>query len=442
MRLIYSQAVCTIAATSAENSAGGLFFDRNPEALQPLCVEFTDTLGSNVLEDYIGYPMQGLYWCDAEATWTKNVENAPLTRRAWVCQERHWSSRIIHFTKHGLFWECHEYKASENYPNGIPEWLNPFWCDDQTALKRKLHRLEAQSITSPPESGSTGKDSLATDIAAASDKDIYFSWCQFRIAYSRCNLTMEADKLVAIQGIAEHMSIVLGDQLIAGLWRNHLLEDLCWHKFEHKAVPCELTRWRAPTWSWASTTGTIWVSLTYRDHMHCPGWRSVSEINSVDVKSKLSGELEHATLKLRCRPISALFELHKDSSFGSRVSGTLTFTNSKVQMLAVSTKISELKIYIDGLPWEEPCSVLLVILQQCLHQASLEELNTENSEGQSDKPKEVYTRDRVEGLLLVSKCGFEGVFQRVGVFMGQGVEGSTKILREHEVVEETVITLV
>lgn len=441
MRLIYSHATCTLAATSAENSAGGLFFDRNPDALQPLCVEFNDTPDSNVRDDP-HRPLPELHWCDLRDTWTSNVECAPLACRAWVCQERHLSSRIIHFTKCGLFWECHEYKASENYPNGIPKWADPYWKDDQTVLKRKIHRLETQLITSSPGSTSSSKASPKKHIDATSVRDIYFAWCKFRIAYSRCNLTREDDKLVAIQGIADHMSTVVGDQLIAGLWRNHLLQDLCWSRYDEGIVPLDLKKWRAPTWSWASTNGTIWVSTTYRDHKDCPGWRLLSEIDSVDVKSRPSGELEHATLRIRCRPISAIIRPDEASLFRYQVFGTLTFTNSKVQMHAASHQIkSELAIRIDDLSWEEPRSVLLLVLQECRHGASLDGLDTKIPKDQSDGFEEDKLESRVEGLLVVLQCGHQDVYQRAGLFKISGVDAVTKISREYEAAEDAIITL-
>lgn len=451
MRLIYSHATCTLAATSAENSAGGLFFDRNPDALQPLCVEFSDSPDSNVRDDPHRL-LPELYWCDLRDTWTSNVERAPLAHRAWVCQERHLSSRIIHFTECGLFWECHEYKASENYPNGIPEWAEPYWDDDQTVLKREIHRMETQLISSSPGSTSSSKTSPKKHIDAASVRDIYFAWCKFRIAYSRCNLTREADKLVAIQGIADHMSTVVSDQLIAGLWRNHLLQDLCWFRSDEGAVPLELTKWRAPTWSWASTNGTIWVSMTYSNHMYCPGWRLLSEIDSVDVKSRPSGELEHATLRIRCRPISAIIRPDKASQFCFHLSGTLTFTNSKVQMhTALHKGIVELDIRIDEPSWEEPRSVLLVVLQECRHGASLDGLDTmipeDQSDGfkedQSDEFEEDNRESRVEtaGLLVVLQCGNQDIYQRVGLFRILGVDAITKISREYEAAEDAILTL-
>lgn len=43
--------------------------------------------------------------------WARSVELSPLSRRAWVLQERLLSPRTLHYTNTQLFWECRESKA-------------------------------------------------------------------------------------------------------------------------------------------------------------------------------------------------------------------------------------------------------------------------------------------------------------------------------------------
>jgi hypothetical protein len=54
-------------------------------------------------------------------SWQRGVEDAPLTRRGWVVQERALAPRTVHFGKEELFWECLELTASETFPNGFVE---------------------------------------------------------------------------------------------------------------------------------------------------------------------------------------------------------------------------------------------------------------------------------------------------------------------------------
>ena len=50
-------------------------------------------------------------------------------------------------------------------------------------------------------------------------------------------MTKEEDKLVALLGVADEFGQALGDQLVAGLWKNRLLEELCWRRTD--THPCK-----------------------------------------------------------------------------------------------------------------------------------------------------------------------------------------------------------
>lgn len=61
MRLIYSHASCTIAATAATDGDGGLFFDRNSENLRPLRLHATRNPENSASKDK--KPPLDQYWC-------------------------------------------------------------------------------------------------------------------------------------------------------------------------------------------------------------------------------------------------------------------------------------------------------------------------------------------------------------------------------------------
>lgn len=46
--------------------------------------------------------------------------------------------------------------------------------------------------------------------------------------YTRCSLTVERDRLVAISAVAKELSQLLGNEYLAGLWRKHLPHELLW----------------------------------------------------------------------------------------------------------------------------------------------------------------------------------------------------------------------
>jgi hypothetical protein len=72
--------------------------------------------------------------------------------------------------------------------------------------------------------------------------------------YTKRQLTMSADKLVALAAIAFEFSKKLSDQYLAGIWRGDLeRRGLLWHCIElSNAIMLG-----APSWSWASIQGSV-----------------------------------------------------------------------------------------------------------------------------------------------------------------------------------------
>lgn len=72
--------------------------------------------------------------------------------------------------------------------------------------------------------------------------------------YSRCALTKETDKLVALSGLSKELQRVLQDDYLAGLWRRDLECQLLWEvrSSYHGRRPSVYV---APSWSWASLCG-------------------------------------------------------------------------------------------------------------------------------------------------------------------------------------------
>lgn len=146
-----------------------------------------------------------------------------LRERAWAFQEEVLSPRYLGFQRNLMFYRCGDYIEFED---GFLEWLyapHPNRCRDGQALQK-------------------------SDIL---DQD----WIGFVESYSGRALTKDEDKLPALSGIAHQYQKVTSDQYLAGLWRKDLLRQLCWGK-AHAVGPCiRPSRYRAPTWSWASING-------------------------------------------------------------------------------------------------------------------------------------------------------------------------------------------
>ncbi|KAF1956882.1 HET-domain-containing protein, partial [Byssothecium circinans] len=252
MQKVYSGAICTIAATAATNHGEGLFFARKPEFIRPRWINTTwspKAISKDGNHDSkLRYPPAGMYLFENTDLWVEGVEETPLNMRAWVAQERHLSTRIMHFGAFQLFWECRKIKACESYPKILPSWLSPHWS----------HVGDA---------GNDAATSLKQWPWGHLDR-LYWSWMTFRIHYSMGAMTKESDKLVALMGVAEEVGQVLGDELVAGLWRKRFLVELCWSVFRNtyepifEPVPLKPTKWRAPTWSWVSTNNQDWLDIS------------------------------------------------------------------------------------------------------------------------------------------------------------------------------------
>jgi len=90
MEDVFTNAYCTIAASSAADSTVGFLKDRQ-------------------LPQYVEVPNSAhgrIYICEAIDDFHHDVDEGVLAQRAWVLQERALSRRTIHFTANQLYWEC------------------------------------------------------------------------------------------------------------------------------------------------------------------------------------------------------------------------------------------------------------------------------------------------------------------------------------------------
>lgn len=80
--------------------------------------------------------------------------------------------------------------------------------------------------------------------------------------YSKREMAVPSDKLIAISAIAEEFSVAMSRQrnknwsYLAGLWRETLIFDLLWVTSKEGLKP--RPKYRAPSWSWASVDGTVY----------------------------------------------------------------------------------------------------------------------------------------------------------------------------------------
>lgn len=177
------------------------------------------------------------------------MEQMPLAKRAWVLQETLLAPRVLSLCGSQMIWECCELSASEAYPNGIPCFIG--WL----AVKRGEEYFK--TFGSLKELDVTGKpDSISIE-------ETRKLWGEILISYTRRQLIYPSDKLVALSGVANIMTQALDDEYCVGMWRSHLLQDLCWFcefwfMTSIDPPPFGSGTGAAPSWSWASRDDGIW----------------------------------------------------------------------------------------------------------------------------------------------------------------------------------------
>ncbi len=217
MHRVYSEATLNIAATSSRDNASGLIYTRNVSALQPCIVSVNASLGVD----------EGMYKILRSTLWHDLVDSSPLSSRAWSFQERCLAKRTLHFTRNEVFWECQQMCCSEVFPKGLPATMGPPSSqENEEFFSKRIHHQR------------------------------HGNWHQLVKMYSPKRLTYTSDKLLALTGLAkQYMArnrLHAADYLV-GMWKPQLPHALLW-RVEQGRRP---TRYRAPTWAWASIDGEV-----------------------------------------------------------------------------------------------------------------------------------------------------------------------------------------
>jgi hypothetical protein len=142
-------------------------------------------------------------------------------------QEQLLSTRILYYDKGQVYWDCITMSASESSPisASLLEETDP---DESWALKLVRRTL----------AGSSTDETLRVRISDA--------WLEIIKNYSARELTKQHDRLIALEGIVGPLKALLGEDPIAGMWRQRLWRQLTWWT----DAPAVDTGSPAPSWSW------------------------------------------------------------------------------------------------------------------------------------------------------------------------------------------------
>jgi hypothetical protein len=265
MSEVYGNAVVNLAATDAKDGSVGLFHQR---------------VVARITKQYVQTKSLQTYEIPDERLYFRCLDRSPLSRRAWVFQERYLARRTVHFSAEQIFCECRSHIACEGWPEGA-------------------------SV------GADGPDDIP--FPSKSNMGDPEEWRNIIQLYSRTRLTYSKDKLVALSGVARQFQSVTGDQYVAGLWRTGLEVYLCWRVERSKTLrplpQSETSSYQAPSWSWASTNQPIhWYLYTMPlknrfDNDNLCGLISFLEIQLVPVGPDPLGQLQAAHLEIDCGPL-------------------------------------------------------------------------------------------------------------------------------------------
>ncbi|KAF7887000.1 uncharacterized protein EAF02_003647 [Botrytis sinoallii] len=264
MNTIYTNALCTIAASDARDSRDGLFQSRT---MKPVRL----TYESDGSEPKLTVTIQPAF----DGDWMGLLQS-----RGWVLQEQHLSPRIICYTKKFLAWECRTAIASEILK--------------KMRLKTDVYRF-ANEEASPLRFLDGGRSKLGPSEESRmwgpdyKFKELRSHWYGAVHQYSHCRLSHLEDKLPAFAGFAaEWKRIKPNDEYLAGLWKSDIFRGLAWfpgsgkHEFsrrlpESDAIWPPSTPFRGiPSWSWAAFDGGVahigetWLSGAFYDYDYKP----------------------------------------------------------------------------------------------------------------------------------------------------------------------------
>ena len=244
MKDVYKNGVLNLSALNPRSAEDGLLVDRWVDG-RPVLVK-NDTVNIQ--------PQGSFHEIRFDDYWQHLVEEAPLSRRAWVLQERLLSPRVLYFTACELAFECRQFAAVETFPRGLPLWMklgssskqhvafDPRFNLAEPNIFERLRNQTLRSLNQPEHVGV---------------KNVLLIWYKMLASYTACGLTKQSDRLVALSGLARYFQDSLRDEYLAGHWKCDIPHSIMWSCTDPSR--CRRDDTSGPSWSWASVTGPVEV---------------------------------------------------------------------------------------------------------------------------------------------------------------------------------------
>ncbi|KAI0420615.1 hypothetical protein F5X98DRAFT_371588 [Xylaria grammica] len=274
MGSIYEGALLVIAATAASDSTGGCLFEREPhleiqatiQGSAPFSVFARKSHSHSAFMSNLhrGEPIP------ASVPDEHMSRDYPLFSRAWCYQERLLGTRVLHFLRQEMLFECLETLDCEcGMLHGYVE--NAMRQLRQAVRLGKVSEFQDLRSKEDEKWRDDVPRSYAKQTVSTFEEDMVdAAWRRVVEAYSQRQITFRTDTLPAISGIANRWSRMSKRRYLCGLWADNdsLLVGLTWGarfkgiKTEDRETKALSNTYIAPSWSWASTQQEVaWVDV-------------------------------------------------------------------------------------------------------------------------------------------------------------------------------------
>lgn len=241
MSAVYENSVLTIAAIDEPAADQGIFRKRT-YAPRPYARDYPKDSATG----YFGYS-HPFY------VYAYNCRRRPLGEldtRGWCLQEQFLSPRILSYADGELFWDCQELTASESYPGGVFQ-SKRLAQEMQTRADWESFRTITKHIR---------QQGRKLDLIGPVKTEAVKLWWNIVEEFMGRHLTVETDRLVAIEGISNVITEYTNEQMVLGMWKSDFPRHLLWWVNTISGLTGVLKRpkvFLCPSWSWASVIGKI-----------------------------------------------------------------------------------------------------------------------------------------------------------------------------------------
>ena len=281
MGSIYANAYLTLAASSSSSDQDGFLGERPDTYCGTMlsCQDDSEHFNVRVHRDFHTSRTLGKL----------GLILGPLSNRAWTLQEDILARRTIFYQDGELAWECCSRLSCEcgeaNHWAGLEYSLSTTQSSSNQIQQRSQY---AKPLTE-----------------GRSEKDLYRDWRNIISEYTSRKLTKESDRFPALSGVASKLQVFTHDTYLGGLWKNDLLKSLLWQTESPLPLP---PAYRAPSFSWASVSGSVVYNITPFNHtitpLPEPSPSSEASISLLDAKCTTRGlnqwgEVSDGFIKIR-----------------------------------------------------------------------------------------------------------------------------------------------